>query len=209
MPSTGTESPEQRSSTERQRLQDAVNDILPAIRERAAATETARQVPAQNVSCLREAGLFRIVQPQEFGGCEQDFDVLAEAIQHLATACASTAWVCGLQAAHQWLVAGFDIQAQHDVWDADPGALVCGSYAPVARAVAVDGGYRLSGRWSFASGCDVSDWAVCAALIPASGAGAPVAPAFLLVPRSDYLIDDDFRKSKSARTRPAASSGRR
>jgi alkylation response protein AidB-like acyl-CoA dehydrogenase len=181
------------STTERRRLFDAVSSTLPAIRERAAATETARQVPAENVACLREAGLFRIVQPSEFGGCEQDFDVLAEAIQSLATACASTAWVCGLQAAHQWLVAGFDIEAQHDVWDANPGALVCGSYAPVARAVAVDGGYCLSGRWSFASGCDVSDWAVCAALIPASGAGAPVAPAFLLIPRSDYRIDDDWQ----------------
>jgi resorcinol 4-hydroxylase (FADH2) len=184
---------EQAASLERRPLLDAVSAVLPLIRERADATEAARQVPIENVACLREAGLFRIVQPADFGGWEQDFDVLAEAIQCLAGGCASTAWVCGLQAAHQWLVAGFAIEAQHDVWDANPDALVCGSYAPVARALAVDGGYRLTGRWSFASGCDVSDWAVCAAFIPADGSAAPAAPAFLLVPKSDYRIEDDWQ----------------
>lgn len=166
--------------------------VLPLICERAGATESARCVPWANVTCLREAGLFRIVQPSAFGGWEQDFEVLADAIQSLAGACASTAWVCGLQAAHQWLVAGFCIEAQHDVWDSNPDALVCGSYAPVARALAVQDGYRLTGRWSFASGCDVSDWAVCAALIPPERPELAPAPAFLLVPKCDYRIEDDW-----------------
>jgi len=178
---------------DRRQLLDAVHEVIPPIRARAAATEAAREVPRENVDCLRKAGLFRMVQPAYFGGFEQDFDVLAEAIQDIATGCASTAWVCGLQAAHQWLVAGFRIEAQHDVWDATPDALVCGSYAPAARATAVDGGYRLTGRWAFASGCDVSDWAVCAALIPSARPEEPAKPAFLLVPASDYRIDDDWQ----------------
>lgn len=176
----------------RSQLLDAVHAALPTIGARAAATETARTVSQESVDCLRKTGLFCTVQPAYFGGFEMDFEVLAEAIQDIAGACASTAWVCGLQAAHQWLVAGFCIEAQHDVWDDNPDALVCGSYAPAARAAAVAGGYRLTGRWSFASGCDVSDWAVCAALIPPDQADAPAAPAFLLVPRTDYRIDDDW-----------------
>lgn len=165
---------------------------LPEIAARAAETEGNRRVPPETMLALHEAGFFKIVQPAEFGGHEQGFDILAGAILDVAGACASSAWVCGLLSAHQWLLASFPIEAQHDVWDANPRALLCGSYAPAAKAVPTEGGYRLTGRWSFASGCDVSDWAVCAALLPA-GEGMPLKPAFLLVPKADYYIDDDWR----------------
>lgn len=176
---------------EREVFAERIRALIPAILERAAATETNRRVPSETIEALRSAGLFKLVQPQQFGGHEQDFEVLAEATQDIASGCASTGWVAGLLAAHQWLVASFPIQAQHDVWDANPGALVCGSYAPATKAVSVEGGYRLTGRWSFASGCDVSDWSVCAALV-ATEAGAPMKAGFLLVPATDYVIDDDW-----------------
>lgn len=168
-----------------------VRKTIPAIAGRAANTERDRCIPSDTMAELRDAGFFRIVQPSKFGGYEQDFELLAEMIQEIGAACASTAWVCGLTAAHQWLVASFPIEAQHDVWDADPDALVCGSYAPAAKAVPDGTGFRLTGRWSFASGCDVSSWAVCAAMIP-QGEGAPPKPGFLLVPATDYTVDDDW-----------------
>lgn len=169
----------------------ALESLLPAIAERAAATERNRRVAVETVEELRAIGFFRLVQPAKFGGYECDFEVLADSIQKVGRSCASTAWACGLTAAHQWLVASFPISAQHDVWDANPDAVVCGSYAPAAKAVVEDGGYRLSGRWSFASGCDLSSWAVCAAMVP-QGPDAPPKPAFLLAPATDYRIDDDW-----------------
>jgi alkylation response protein AidB-like acyl-CoA dehydrogenase len=179
------------SPFDRAALKNRVQALLPQIAARAGQTERDRRVPAETMAELEEAGFFRLVKPAEFGGDEQDFDILAETIQQIGSSCASTAWVSGLLAAHQWLLASFPIEAQHDVWDAEPNALLCGSYAPAAKAEVVDNGYRLTGRWSFASGCDVSDWAFCAAMVP-SGEGAPPRPAFLLVPRSDYRIDDDW-----------------
>ena len=176
---------------DREQVLQKIRAVLPAIAARAAQTERDRRVSTEAAQALREAGLYRIVQPVEFGGWEFDFDLLSEAIQEIGAACASTAWACGLLAAHQWLLAGFPIEAQHDVWDANPDALLCGSYAPAAKAEVVDGGYRLSGRWSFSSGCDIADWAFCAAMIPGE-AGAPPKPAFLLVPNVDYWIDDDW-----------------
>ena len=83
----------------------------------------------------------------------------------LAKACASTAWVAGLLAAHQWLVASFPEQAQRDVWGENPDALACGSYAPATKAIG-RGRLSLNGRWSFASGCDNAQWSLCAALLP-------------------------------------------
>ncbi len=172
-------------------LKTAVREALPQIKERALSTERSRHVPMENVEALRATGLYKVVQPREFGGYEYDFDVLVDLIVEIGRACASTAWVCGLLAAHQWLLAGLPVKAQRDVWDNDSDALLCGSYAPACKAVADGGGYRLTGRWAFASGCDNSQWSFCAALLPSQSDG-PLQPAFLVVPASDYRLDDTW-----------------
>ena len=119
-------------------------------------------------------------------------DVLVDLNIELAKVCASTAWVGGLLSAHQWLIASFPEQAQRDVWDANPQALACGSYAPATKAIASDGGYTLSGRWSFASGCDNAQWSLCAALLPSRTEADRFTPAFLLVPAEE--ITHSFAK---------------
>jgi alkylation response protein AidB-like acyl-CoA dehydrogenase len=173
-------------------LRARVSRISPQIKARAYTTEKAGRVPEENIAGLRDIGYFDIVKPAMFGGYEHDFDVLVELNIELAKCCASTAWVGGLLAAHQWLIAGFPEVAQRDVWDQNPDALACGSYAPAAKAIEVEGGYRLTGRWSFASGCDNAQWSLCAALLPSRNESGQFAPAFLLVPASDYLIDDTW-----------------
>jgi alkylation response protein AidB-like acyl-CoA dehydrogenase len=169
-----------------------IASVSSQIKARAHATEKSGRVPAENILALRAIGYFDVVKPLAFGGYEYDFDVLVDLNIDLAKACASTAWVGGLLAAHQWLIAGFPEQAQRDVWELDPGALACGSYAPATKAVASQGGYILTGRWSFASGCDNAQWSLCAALLPSRSEADRFIPAFLLVPASDYLIDDNW-----------------
>ena len=173
-------------------LRSRVAQIAPQIKARAHTTEKAGRVPEENITALRNIGYFDIVKPAMFGGYEHDFDVLVELNIELAKSCASTAWVGGLLAAHQWLIAGFSEAAQCDVWANNPDAVACGSYAPAAKAIEVDGGYRLTGRWSFASGCDNAQWSLCAALLPSKTESGQFAPAFLLVPASDYVIDDTW-----------------
>jgi alkylation response protein AidB-like acyl-CoA dehydrogenase len=175
-----------------QQLRSEIRRLNERFKAHAAKTEEERTVPGAHVAALREIGFFKLVQPRAFGGYEHDFETLVDLGIDIAKACPSTSWVCGLLAAHQWLVASFPAQAQHDVWDQNPGALVCGSYAPATRAVAAPGGFRLAGRWSFASGCDNADWALCAALLPPQGEGGALTPAFLLVPAKDYAIDDTW-----------------
>jgi resorcinol 4-hydroxylase (FADH2) len=174
------------------KLKSRLDGVRPEIEARAHATEKACRVPEENISALRAIGYFDIVKPAMFGGYEHDFDVLVELNIELAKSCASTAWVGGLLAAHQWLIAGFPEQAQRDVWMENRDAVACGSYAPAAKAIPADGGYRLSGRWSFASGCDNAQWSLCAALMPAETEGGPLTPAFLLVRAADYSIDDTW-----------------
>jgi resorcinol 4-hydroxylase (FADH2) len=173
-------------------LASEIRRLSADFKERAVLVERNCTVPDENVTALRNIGFFKLVQPRAFGGYEYDFDLLVDLSIEIAKACASTSWVCGLLAAHQWLVASFPAEAQHDVWDDNPDALVCGSYAPATKAAAAPGGYRLSGRWDFASGCDNANWAVCAAVLPPQTEGGPLAPAFLLVPAKDYAIDDTW-----------------
>jgi alkylation response protein AidB-like acyl-CoA dehydrogenase len=158
-------------------------------RERAVETERARRVPGDLVDMMREAQLFRILQPSCYGGFEYGYDVFVEMVAAIASGDGSTGWVYSLGAVHQWVIACYPKEAQDEVWQGDTDAIACGSYAPAGTAAAVAGGYRLSGRWSFASGCDNTAWALLGGIIPLSQG---LAPGFFLVPRRDYEIDDDW-----------------
>jgi alkylation response protein AidB-like acyl-CoA dehydrogenase len=107
-------------------LREAVRAALPEIAKRAPVAEQNRQVPPGNVALLREAGFLRLVQPRAFGGLEADFDVLVGLTMEVAAACASTGWVCGLAAAHQWLVANFPEER----------STTCGAKTPTRLSVA-------------------------------------------------------------------------
>lgn len=167
----------------------AVTDLLPGFRERAVAAEQARQVPAESIAELQEAGLFAMLQPQRYGGLEADPVEFYEVVRAVATADGSTGWVSSVVGIHPWQLALFPEQAQDDVWGTDPRTLVSSSYAPMGKLTPVEGGYRVSGRWSFSSGSDHCSWALLGALVMGDD-GKPVDFLTILVPRSDYRIED-------------------
>ena len=160
------------------------------IAARAAQCEAERKVPDETVAAFKQAGLHRALLPKRYGGYELSFATMLGVSRNFGRGCASTAWVCGLYMVHNWLGALFPKQCQDDVWGENPDAVISGSYAPVGKAVPVEGGYRLSGRFMFSSGAPGADWNFCSAMLPIGPEGKPV-PAFTLVPKSDYKIDWD------------------
>ncbi|MBF6243475.1 flavin-dependent monooxygenase [Nocardia elegans] len=172
---------------------DRVRDLLPAIGERAVTAEQERRVPAETIRELTEAGVFRMLQPSRFGGAEESPVAFYEVIRAIATVCPSTAWVASVLGAHPWQLALFDPRAQQDVWGEDPDTLVSSSYAPTGKLTPVDGGFEMSGRWSFSSGCDHADWAFLGAVVPNDQGGADYLT--VLVPRTDYRIEDVWHVS--------------
>jgi resorcinol 4-hydroxylase (FADH2) len=158
-------------------------------RERAQQTEADRRVGEDMIERMRQADLFRVMQPQAYGGFEYGFEVFFELVAAIAAGCGSTGWVYGLLASHQWLIACFPRAAQDEVWQ-DRGAVATGSYAPVGQAVAADGGYRLSGTGSFCSGCDNAQWQFLGGMIPQPDGARK--PGFFLVPTTDCSIDDNW-----------------
>src|SRR5262245_35461894 len=136
----------------------AVKDLLPVLRERAQETEDRRSLPTDTVKSLEEAGVFRLLQPRRWGGCEADPVTFLGVIRDIASACGSTGWVSSVVSVHNWQLALFPDQAQQEIWGEDPATRASSSYAPTGTAKKVDGGYQLDGRWSFSSGCDHATW---------------------------------------------------
>jgi 3-hydroxy-9,10-secoandrosta-1,3,5(10)-triene-9,17-dione monooxygenase len=166
--------------------------LLPALAERAAQAEREQKVPEQTIADLRQAGLFRVLQPKRYGGYEMDPQVFFDIQLALAEACMSTAWVYGVVAVHNWQLALFDDRAQHDVWGTDDSVLTSSTYMPVAKVVPVDGGFEFSGRWGFSSGSEHCQWVLLGGLVPPKEAGGPPEYRTFLLPRSDYRIEPNW-----------------
>ena len=168
---------------------DAVQDLLPQFRERADEAERLRVVPESSVKDLEASGFFRMLQPRRFDGLECDPVDFYTAVRMIASACGSTGWVASVLGVHPWQVALFHDTAQQAVWGEDPTTRLSSSYAPTGRATLTEGGYRLSGRWSFSSGCDHASWVLLGGLV-SNDEGQVVDFKTFLVPRSDYTIED-------------------
>ncbi len=168
-------------------------EIVPVLSERAAAAEDARVLIRENEQLLHETGLFRFHQPKAFGGMELPFVAIVDITAEIARGCPSTAWNVGNLGCHHWILGYYAPETQHEVWDANPDALIASSIALAAgRARPVDGGYIVSGRWPFSSGVDNSDWNMLAATIYGEDGKTPVDSRLCLVPKSDYQIIDTW-----------------
>lgn len=173
-------------------LVEAARALFPMIREEAESAEKARKLPDHVFSALRERGFFRILQPRRFGGYEFEPETAARVVLELSAACGSTGWVASCAISHQWMVAQFPIACQEEVWRDRPDQLTVSSFSPAGECVRVDGGFRISGTWRYASGCDHADFALLGVRIPpGNGAGNPV-PGFLIVPIGECTKVDDW-----------------
>lgn len=161
--------------------------LVPVLRERAGACEAGNKVLDETIRDFQDAGFFKILQPQRYGGYEMDVETFYAVQMKVAEGCMSSAWVLGVVAVHNWQLALFDGQAQEDVWGKDPTTLISSSYMPRAKVTPVEGGYRISGRWGFSSGVDHCDWAFLGGLVNDPETGVPDFWTFL-VPRGDFQV---------------------
>ncbi|MFD4261925.1 3-hydroxy-9,10-secoandrosta-1,3,5(10)-triene-9,17-dione monooxygenase oxygenase subunit [Streptomyces sp. NPDC058534] len=168
---------------------ESVRALLPGIGKRAVAADETRRIPESTIDELTGAGVFRMLQPARYGGLESDPVDFYQVVRAISAVCCSTGWVASVLGVHPWQLGLFPRRAQDDVWGEDPDTRVSSSYAPVGRLTPVDGGYRLTGRWSFSSGCEHATWALLGALV-VGAQGRPVDFLTVLVPRSDYTIED-------------------
>lgn len=172
-----------------------VAEVLSAARElaaefgaRAQEIDDNRRLPDDVVAKMTEAGLFRVLQPKCYGGFEMDPRVFFDITAILAAASGSVGWVYGVIAVHNWQLALYPQEAQADVWGHDSSVMISSSYAPRGVVTKVDGGYQISGRWSFSSGSDLCDWVILGGVVDMPDGS--VYRSCFLVPRTDYQVAD-------------------
>lgn len=170
-----------------------IDALLAAIRERAAETESLGCIHDETIRDLAGAGVFRAVQPRQFGGLELDPAAFFEGMVRIGSACSSTGWVASVVGVHPFHIAMFSGEAQRDVWEDNPNARASSSYAPTGKVKPVDGGFQLSGRWGFSSGVDHCQWAILGGIIFGDN-GKPAEFRSFLVPRTDFTIDQESWK---------------
>jgi len=164
------------------------SELLPVLRERAARAEQLRRLPPESVKDLVSSGLVRIGTPRRYGGNGLDIDAGHAVVWELGRACGSTAWCCSLWIVHNWWLGHFSERAQDDFFASGPDTLASTCLNPAGgTAEPVTGGFRVSGRWSFSSGCEASSWG----MVSVSGPGAGTL-RWLLLPREDYEIVDTW-----------------
>ncbi len=174
-------------------LIDAARALQPALLARAQQCKSQRRVPDETIADFHDAGFFKILQSERYGGFAMDPQVFYAVGLELAKACMSSAWVLGVVAVHNWQLNLFDPEASGDVWGSDPAVLISSSYAPMGRVTPVDGGYMLSGRWSFSSGCEHCQWVFLGAVIPTEDAPWDMENyCTFLLPRPDYSIEENW-----------------
>ena len=166
-------------------------EIVPVLASRAQRCEDARVLLPENEKLLHETGLFRFHQPRRFGGMELPFIMVVDIVAELARGCPSTAWNVGNLGCHHWILAYYEPETQHEVWDENPDALIASSIALAAgRGRKVDGGFVVSGRWPFSSGVDNSQWNMLAVTVYEDAKA--VDWRLCLVPKTDYEIIDTW-----------------
>jgi alkylation response protein AidB-like acyl-CoA dehydrogenase len=133
---------------------DAVRELVPTIAARVDEIEAARTLPADLVDELVAAGCFRALVPSSYGGSSVDLVEPFEVLEELARVDGSVAWTVMIGAAAPALLG----HLPPPTFEASPDVISAGTFNPTGQATPVAGGYRVSGRWSFASGCMHAHW---------------------------------------------------
>jgi alkylation response protein AidB-like acyl-CoA dehydrogenase len=132
---------------------EVARGLAPSIRKRAAEIEAARKLPADLVMDIASARLFRVALPEAEGGLGADIVTTLQVIEEVARADGSTGWCLAMGINTLRQSAQFAPDVRRQIFFSDPVGISAGSANPRGRAVAVPGGYRVTGHWFFASGC--------------------------------------------------------
>lgn len=177
------------------RLLAAACDFGPRIVAERDAIEASRRLPEELARDLARAGFFRIFLPAAYGGLDLTPTDGIAVFEELAKADASVAW-CVWNGNTHWTAAQLPPETAHAIHD-DPDVITANSTRPSGQAHVVDGGFRVTGRWSLVSGCQLAAWMVLLSVVHKGGEPRPTPSGgpeirFMLVPASQCEIIDTW-----------------
>ncbi|HET9602286.1 MAG TPA: acyl-CoA dehydrogenase family protein [Acidimicrobiales bacterium] len=144
--------------TDAGRILESVRALTPLIVARSDEIERARRIPPDLVTQLREAGCFRALVPRRLGGAQVDLMDHMRVIRELARADGSVGWTVMIGSSGPVILGTLPPATFDGLYASGPDMVGAGTFNPTGVATPVEGGYRATGRWAFASGCQHADW---------------------------------------------------
>lgn len=185
-------------SAEATKLMEAAKALRPRILADRQRIEAGRRLPEDLTRELARAGFFRIFLPAAYGGLDLTPMAATEVFEELARVDASVAW-CVWNGNTYWTTVRWPREVGQAIF-ADPDTILANSTRPSGRAMVVERGYRVSGRWSLVSGCQLSAWFILMCIVHENGkprllpSGEPEL-RFMLCPATDCDIVDTWTVS--------------
>lgn len=169
---------------------DELTPVLDLVAERAASADETRRPDSEVIRAMADRGLLRLVVPEEYGGHGVHPAVFIDFTATLSRVHGSTAWVAMTCNEEAGITSAYlEPQSVQELYATDPNLVIAGSGVPNGRATRVDGGWSLTGRWGFVSGCTAADRWVLASIVEGS---KPVELCYVLVPADPAQIEDTW-----------------
>jgi alkylation response protein AidB-like acyl-CoA dehydrogenase len=178
--------------SERTGTLETVAALAPVIGARAEEIERGRRLPPDLVEELTTAGCFRQLVPRSHGGAEVAPADQMRVIEALATADGSVGWTVMIGCAAPVLLARLPRQTFDAVYAKGPDLILAGTLNPTGVATPVEGGFRVTGQWSFASGCQHCHWFIAHCIVD-DGRQPPI--RMMVLPPTDVDIKDTWSVS--------------
>jgi alkylation response protein AidB-like acyl-CoA dehydrogenase len=179
-----------------QSLLEAARRLAPLVRENADRTDAERELPKPVFHALADAGFYLMAVPRAVGGLEVDFPTYIQVLEELGKADASTAWTISQGANWATYSARMRLDAARHIWSDTPRSVVSNTPGATAKAVVVPGGFRVTGRQPFSTGCMHASWVAAHAQVIENGEvrlrdGKPEV-RYCLVPKGEAEIIDTW-----------------
>jgi alkylation response protein AidB-like acyl-CoA dehydrogenase len=172
-------------------LIEAARDMIPLLKTHGRKHDENKRISGDVAGRLRSAGFFRICQSQENGGYGMRPSTLWRVCREIGRGDSATCWILSLAGLHPWMAGMFPPRAQEEVFAGGRDVVVIALTGNVGRGTQArrDGDdYVLSGKWTYASGIDIADWAAVLVDVPLDDGGKE--QRLLLVPKASFRIDD-------------------
>ena len=173
-----------------------VNTLVDRLRVRAPETERLRRMHPDNLRDLTEAGVFRLAMPTDVGGHQADEDIVAEVLAQISRGCPSTGWMCTIMLISNLIPALLADEAADEIY-ATTDLRITTTIAPTGQAVPVDGGYRVSGQWTWNTAGVHSNWFAPGCIVPGEEDSGP---RLVLMPTTEVKHQDNWRAAGMAGT---------
>jgi alkylation response protein AidB-like acyl-CoA dehydrogenase len=173
--------------------QERAKGLVGLVREHAEVSESQRHLKSEVAEAFAQEGLYRIAAPVDFFGSEEDPITQIETIETIACADGSAAWNLMIGIETFGLIAPGFVHCRELIEDSS--VIMCSSTASAGRADKVEGGYRVSGRWGFCSGCHNSDLFGATVFIHENGERNNWGHQYLVVPKPEFEILDTWYTS--------------